>query len=56
MTRVVMVSGKGGVGKTTIAAATALRAAQCGHSALVASLDECIEGALRLRHFVESLA
>jgi arsenite-transporting ATPase len=39
MTRVVLVSGKGGVGKTTIAAATAVRAAQLGHPSLVASLD-----------------
>jgi arsenite-transporting ATPase len=34
-----MISGKGGVGKTTVAAATALRAAQLGHTSLVASLD-----------------
>ncbi len=39
MTRVVLVSGKGGVGKTTVAAATALRAAELGHRSLVASLD-----------------
>jgi arsenite-transporting ATPase len=39
MSRVVMISGKGGVGKTTVAAATALRAAQLGHASLVASLD-----------------
>ena len=39
MTRVVLVSGKGGVGKTTIAAATAVRAAELGHTALVASLN-----------------
>jgi arsenite-transporting ATPase len=39
MTRVVLVSGKGGVGKTTIAAATAVRAAELGHRALVVSLD-----------------
>jgi arsenite-transporting ATPase len=39
VTRVVLVSGKGGVGKTTIAAATAVRAAELGRTALVASLD-----------------
>lgn len=39
MTRVVLVSGKGGVGKTTIAAATALRAAQRGRRTAVVSLD-----------------
>ena len=39
MTRVVLVSGKGGVGKTTIAAATATLAAEHGARALVASLD-----------------
>ena len=37
--RVVLVSGKGGVGKTTIAAATAVVAAGRGHRVLVASLD-----------------
>jgi arsenite-transporting ATPase len=35
----VLVSGKGGVGKTTIAAATAVRAAELGQPSLVASLD-----------------
>ncbi len=39
MTRLVLVSGKGGVGKTTIAAATAVRAAELGHSSAVVSLD-----------------
>ena len=39
MTRIVLISGKGGVGKTTVAAATALRAAELGHPSLVASLD-----------------
>ncbi len=39
MTRVVLVSGKGGVGKTTVAAATALLAARKGHRALAVSLD-----------------
>lgn len=39
MTRVVLVSGKGGVGKTTVAAATALRAAELGHRTLVISVD-----------------
>ena len=37
--RVLLVTGKGGVGKTTVAAATALRAADLGHSALVMSTD-----------------
>ncbi|MEZ4296287.1 MAG: ArsA family ATPase [Polyangiaceae bacterium] len=35
----VLVSGKGGVGKTTVAAATGLKAARAGHRALVVSLD-----------------
>ena len=39
MSRVILVSGKGGVGKTTIAAATAVRAAALGRPSLVASLD-----------------
>jgi arsenite-transporting ATPase len=39
MTRLVLVSGKGGVGKTTISAATALTAARRGARVLVASLD-----------------
>lgn len=39
MTRVVLISGKGGVGKTTVAAATAARAAELGHSTLAVSLD-----------------
>ncbi len=39
MSRVVLVSGKGGVGKTTVAAATAALAAKRGSRALVASLD-----------------
>lgn len=39
MTRVVLVSGKGGVGKTTVAAATALRAAALGHRTIVVSVD-----------------
>ena len=39
MTRVVLISGKGGVGKTTVAAATAARAAALGHSTLAVSLD-----------------
>jgi arsenite-transporting ATPase len=38
-TRVVLLSGKGGVGKTTVAAATAVRAAEAGHPTLVVSLD-----------------
>jgi arsenite-transporting ATPase len=39
MTRVSLISGKGGVGKTTVAAALGVRAAQRGHRVLVASLD-----------------
>jgi arsenite/tail-anchored protein-transporting ATPase len=39
VSRVVLVSGKGGVGKTTVAAATAVRAAELGHRTLVVSLD-----------------
>ncbi len=37
--RIVLVTGKGGVGKTTIAAATALGAARRGHRTLVSSTD-----------------
>ena len=37
--RVLLFTGKGGVGKTTVAAATALRAAQAGHRTLVMSTD-----------------
>lgn len=37
--RVVLVTGKGGVGKTTVAAATGLRAAELGHKTLVTSTD-----------------
>lgn len=39
MARIVFVSGKGGVGKTTVAAATGLAAARRGHRTLVLSLD-----------------
>ena len=39
MTRIVLFTGKGGVGKTTVAAATALRAASLGHRTLVLSTD-----------------
>jgi arsenite-transporting ATPase len=39
VTRVILVSGKGGVGKTTVAAATALRAAELGQRTLVVSVD-----------------
>jgi arsenite-transporting ATPase len=38
-TRVLLFTGKGGVGKTTCAAATALRAAEAGHRTLVLSSD-----------------
>lgn len=37
--RIILYLGKGGVGKTTTAAATALRCAQLGHRTLVASTD-----------------
>jgi len=37
--RVVLVTGKGGVGKTTVSAATAVRAADLGHRTLVMSTD-----------------
>lgn len=37
--RIILYLGKGGVGKTTVAAATALRSAELGHKTLVASTD-----------------
>jgi arsenite-transporting ATPase len=37
--RIVLVTGKGGVGKTTVAACTALRAADAGHRTLITSTD-----------------
>jgi arsenite-transporting ATPase len=37
--RVLLFTGKGGVGKTTVAAATAVRAAEAGHRTLVMSTD-----------------
>jgi len=39
MARIILISGKGGVGKTTVAAATALAAAQYGSRTLVMSFD-----------------
>jgi len=38
-TRILLFTGKGGVGKTTVAAATALAAAEMGHKTLVMSTD-----------------
>jgi arsenite-transporting ATPase len=37
--RIILITGKGGVGKTTVAAATALKAADLGHRTLVMSTD-----------------
>ena len=37
--RIILYLGKGGVGKTTVAAATALRCAELGYKTLVASTD-----------------
>ena len=42
-TRIILFTGKGGVGKTTIAAATALRAAELGYKTLVMSTDPARE-------------
>ncbi|HUS82173.1 MAG TPA: ArsA family ATPase [Dehalococcoidia bacterium] len=39
MGRIILYTGKGGVGKTTISAATALRAAEMGHRTVVLSTD-----------------
>jgi arsenite-transporting ATPase len=39
VTRILLISGKGGVGKTTVAAASAVRAAQLGHRSLLVSVD-----------------
>jgi arsenite-transporting ATPase len=39
MTRIILYSGKGGVGKTSLSAATAVRAARLGHRVLVVSTD-----------------
>ena len=39
MTRILLFTGKGGVGKTTVAAATAVRAATRGHRVLITSTD-----------------
>ena len=38
-TRIILYSGKGGVGKTSLSAATAIRAAQLGQRTLVVSTD-----------------
>ena len=37
--RVILMTGKGGVGKTSVAAATGLRCAELGHKTLVLSTD-----------------
>lgn len=37
--RIILYTGKGGVGKTTVAAATALRAAELGHRTIIMSTD-----------------
>ena len=37
--RIILYSGKGGVGKTSLSAATAIRAAKLGHRTLVVSTD-----------------
>ena len=37
--RIILYLGKGGVGKTTVAAATAVRSAELGYKTLVASTD-----------------
>ncbi|MDQ6857090.1 MAG: ArsA family ATPase, partial [Candidatus Dormibacteraeota bacterium] len=37
--RVILYTGKGGVGKTTVAAATAVKCAQLGHRTLIISTD-----------------
>ncbi len=37
--RIILITGKGGVGKTTVSAATAIRAADLGHRTLVMSTD-----------------
>ena len=37
--RIILYTGKGGVGKTTVAAATALRCAELGHRTVVLSTD-----------------
>jgi len=37
--RVILITGKGGVGKTTVAAATALRSAELDYKTIVLSTD-----------------
>ncbi len=37
--RVILMTGKGGVGKTSVAAATGIRCAESGHKTLVLSTD-----------------
>ena len=37
--RIILVTGKGGVGKTTVSAATAIKAADLGYSTLIMSTD-----------------
>ena len=52
--RVLLFTGKGGVGKTTVAAATALRAAELGHRTIVLSTDPAHSLADALDRHVDS--
>ena len=39
MARIIFFAGKGGVGKTSVSAATGIKAAETGHRTLIMSLD-----------------